>query len=132
MRDKLRYLSEQMMLPKENMAGNAKAMSNRIIISISFLSFVITKEATKKRTRLEFVMFMRLKKDETGEAKGSEMLIVRWRSKNALIRSLIINGWVWNMIDGMSNSENNFSPKGYRNFGRQEESTKDNAIAKFS
>jgi hypothetical protein len=66
---------------------------------------------------------MRLKKDETGRAKGSEILIVRWRSKKVLIRSLIINGWIWNMIDGMGSSENSFSPKGYRNFGRQDEST---------
>ena len=66
---------------------------------------------------------MRLKKDETGKAKGSEMLIVRWRSKKALIRSLIRNGWAWNTIDGMGSSENNFSSKRYRNFGRQEEST---------
>ena len=77
------------MLPKDNMARNVKAMSNRIITSISFLSFAITKEATKARMRLEFVVFMRLKKDEIGRAKGSEMLIMRWRSKKALIRSLI-------------------------------------------
>ena len=70
---KLRDLSEQMMLPEDNMAGDAKAMSNRIITSISFLSFAITKEATKMRTRLEFVVFMRLKKNETGIAKGLEM-----------------------------------------------------------
>ena len=75
----MRYLSEQTMLPKDNMVGDVKAMSNRIITSISFLSFTITKEATKTRTRLEFVVFMRLKKDEIGRAKGSEMLIVRWR-----------------------------------------------------
>ena len=50
------------MLPKDNMAGYAKAISNRIIISISFLSFAITKEVTKVRMRLEFVVFMRLKK----------------------------------------------------------------------
>ena len=54
---------------------------------------------------------MRLKKDETGKAKGSEMLIVRWRSKKALIRSLIRNGWAWNTIDGMGSSENSFSAK---------------------
>jgi hypothetical protein len=83
-----------MMLPKDNMAGDAKAMSNRIITSISFLSFAITKEATKTRTRLKFVVFMRLKKNETGIAKGSKMLIVRWRSKKTLIRSLIRNGWL--------------------------------------
>uniref|UniRef100_A0A2N9F7P4 Uncharacterized protein n=1 Tax=Fagus sylvatica TaxID=28930 RepID=A0A2N9F7P4_FAGSY len=69
-------------------------------------------EMVEARTRLEFVMFMRLKKDETGRAKGSEMLIVRWRSKKVLIRSLIRNGWAWNTIDGMGSSENNFSPKG--------------------
>ena len=48
----MRYLSEQTILPKDNMAGDAKAISNRIIISISFLSFAITKEATKARMRL--------------------------------------------------------------------------------
>ena len=106
------------MLLKDNMAGNAKVMSNRIITSISFLSFTITKEATKARMRLKFVVFMRLKKDETGRVKGSEMSIVRWRSKKALIRSLIRNGWTWNTIDGMGSSENSFSPKGHRNIGR--------------
>jgi hypothetical protein len=106
------------MLPKDNMARDVKVMSNRIITSISFLSFATTKEATKMRTRLEFVVFTRLKKDETGRAKRSEMLIVRWRSKKMLIRSLIRNGWTWNTIDGMGSSENSFSPKRYRNFGR--------------
>ena len=48
----MRCLNEQTMLPKDNMVGDAKAMSNRIITSISFLSFAITKEATKARTRL--------------------------------------------------------------------------------
>ena len=41
-----------MMLPKNDMKGDAKTMSNKIITSISFLSFAITKEATKARTRL--------------------------------------------------------------------------------
>jgi hypothetical protein len=91
------------------------------------------KSKTKARTRLEFVMFMRLKKDEIGRAKGSEMLIVRWRSKKVLIRSLIRNGWTWNTIDGMGSSENSLSPKGYRNFGRQEESTNSvKDVSKFS
>ena len=40
------------MLPKDNMAGDVKAMSNRIITSISFLSFAITKEAKNERMRL--------------------------------------------------------------------------------
>ena len=115
------------------MAGDAKAMSNRIITSISFLSFTITKEATKARTRLEFVVFMRLKKDETGKAKGSEMLIVKWRSKKALIRSLIRNGWACNTIDDMGSSKSSFSLKGYKNFGRQEESTNSvKNVSKFS
>ena len=88
----MRYLNEQTMLPKNNMAGDAKTMSNRIITTISSLSFAITKEATKARTRLLFVVFMRLKMDETGRAKGLEMLILRWRFKKTFIRSLIRNG----------------------------------------
>jgi hypothetical protein len=76
---------------------------------------------------------MRLKKDEIGRAKGSEMLIVRWRSKKTLIGSLIRNGWAWNAIDGMGNSENSFPPKGCRNFGRQHESAKIiKDVSKFS
>ena len=130
---KLRYLREHMMLPKDNMARVAKAMSNRIITSISFLSFAVTKEATMVRMRLEFVVFMRLKKDKTGRAKRSKMLIVRWRSKKALTRSLIRNCWAWNTIDGMGSSENSFSPKGYMNFGRREESTNSvKDVLKFS
>jgi hypothetical protein len=48
----LRYFSEQTMLPKDNMAGDSKTMSNRIIILITFLSFTIAKEVTKTRMRL--------------------------------------------------------------------------------
>ena len=78
-------------------------------------------------------MFMRLKKDETGRAKGSKMLIVRWRSKKALIRSLIRKSWTWNTIDGMGSNENSFFPKRYRNFGRQKESTNSvKDVSKFS
>ena len=72
---------------------------------------------------LRLTVFMMLKKDETSKAKGLEMLIVRWRSKKMLIRSLIRNGWAWNAIDGIGSSENDFPPKGCRNFGRQQEST---------
>jgi hypothetical protein len=55
---------------------------------------------------------MRLKKDKISRARGSKMLIMRWRSKKTLIRSLIRNGWAWNTIDGMGSSENSFAPKG--------------------
>jgi hypothetical protein len=48
----LRYFNEQTILPKDNMAGDSKTMSNRIITSITFLSFTIAKEATKTRMRL--------------------------------------------------------------------------------
>ena len=51
------------MFPKDSMAGDAKTMSNRIITSKSFLSFAIAKGATKARTRLYFVVFMKLKKE---------------------------------------------------------------------
>ena len=78
-------------------------------------------------------MFIRLKKDKISKAKGSEMLIMRWRSKKTLIRNLIRNGWAWNIIDGMGSSENSFTPKGYENFGGQEESTNSaKDVLKFS
>ena len=66
---------------------------------------------------------MRQKKYETNKAKWSKMLIVRWKSKDALIRSLIINNWARNTIDCMGNIEDNFPLKGCKNFVRQHEST---------
>ena len=66
---------------------------------------------------------MRQKKYETNRAKGLKMLIVRWKSKDALIRSLIRNNWARNTIDCMGNIEDNFPLKGCKNFGRRHEST---------
>jgi hypothetical protein len=68
-------------------------------------------------------MFLRLKKDKTRKAKRSKMLIVRWRFKEMLTRSLVRNGWAQNMIDVMENSKDSFPPKGCLNIGRQYEST---------
>ena len=62
---------------KDNILGNMKMMRGRIIKSIPLLSFVIVKEITKSRLRLKFVVFMRLKKNETGRSKGAKVMIVR-------------------------------------------------------
>jgi hypothetical protein len=48
----LRCLSEETMLPEDNIAGDSKMICNRIITSITFLSFSIAKEAEETRTRL--------------------------------------------------------------------------------
>ena len=37
----------------------------------------ITKETTKSRSRIKFVVFMRLKKNETNRSKGSKVMIIR-------------------------------------------------------
>ena len=52
-------------------------MRDRIITPIPFLSFAITKETTKSRLRLKFVMLMRLKKNKTSRSKGAKVMIVR-------------------------------------------------------
>ena len=52
-------------------------MRDRILTPIHFLSFAITKETTKSRSRLKFVVFMRLKKNETSRSKRSKVMIVR-------------------------------------------------------
>ena len=65
------------MFPKDNITKNTKTMRDRIITPIPFLSFAITKETTKSRSRLKFVVFMRLKKNETGRSKGVKVMIVR-------------------------------------------------------
>ena len=52
-------------------------MRDRIITLIPFLSFAITKETTKSRSRLKFVVFIRRKKNETSKSKISKVMIVR-------------------------------------------------------
>ena len=65
------------MLLKDNIAGETKMMGDRIITLIPLLSFTIAKKTTKSRSRLKFVMFMRLKKHETNRSKGSKVMIIR-------------------------------------------------------
>ena len=65
------------MFPKDNIMRNTKTMRDRIITPIPFLSFAITKDITKSRSRLKFVVLMRLKKNETSRSKGAKVLVVR-------------------------------------------------------
>ena len=65
------------MFPKDNITRNTKTMRDRIITPIPFFSFAITKETTKSRSRLKFVVFMRLKKNETSRSKRLKVMIVR-------------------------------------------------------
>ena len=65
-----------MMFPKDNITRNMKTMRDGIITPIPFLSFAITKETTKSRSRLKFVMHMWLKKNETGRIEGAKVVIV--------------------------------------------------------
>ena len=66
-----------MVFPKDNITRNTKTMRDRIITPIPFLSFAITKETTKSRSRLKFVVFMRLEKNKTSRSKGSKVMIIR-------------------------------------------------------
>ena len=74
---KVRDFNKQPVFPKDNITRNTKMMRDRIITLIPFLSFAITKETTKSRSRLKFVVFMRLKKNETSRSKGAKVMIVR-------------------------------------------------------
>ena len=65
------------MFLKDNIMRNTKTMGDRIIIPIPFLSFAIIKETTDSRSRLKFVVLMRLKKNETSRSKGAKVIIVR-------------------------------------------------------
>ena len=66
-----------MMFPKDNITRNMKTMRDRIITPIPFLSFVITKETTKSRSMLKFVVLMRLKKNKTSRSKVAKVMIFR-------------------------------------------------------
>ena len=73
----MREFNKQSVFAKDNITRNTKTMRGRIITPIPFLSFTITKETTKSRSRLKFVVFMRLEKNETSRSKRSKVMIVR-------------------------------------------------------
>ena len=73
----MRKFNKQSVFPKDNITRNTKTMRGRIITRIPFLSFAITKETTKPRLRLKFVVLMRLKKNETSRFKGAKVMIVK-------------------------------------------------------
>ena len=74
---KVREFNKGAVFLKDNILGNMKMMRDRIIKSIPLLSFVIVKETTKSRSRLKFVVLIRLKKNETGRIEGAQVIIVR-------------------------------------------------------
>ena len=57
-RTKVREFNKQSMFLKDNNTRNTKTIRDRIITPIPFLSFAITKETTKSRSRLKFVVLM--------------------------------------------------------------------------
>ena len=73
----MKEFNKQSMFPKDNITRNTKSIRDKIITSILFLSFTITKETIKFRSRLKFVVLMRLKKNETNRSKGAKVIIVR-------------------------------------------------------
>ena len=73
----MREFNKQLVFLKDNITRNTKTMRDRIITPIPFLSFTITKETTKSRSRLKFVVLMRLKKNETSRFKGANVMIVK-------------------------------------------------------
>ena len=80
----MRKFNKQLVFPKDNITRNTMTMRDRIITPISFLSFAITKKTTKSRSRLKFVVLMRLKKNETSRFEGAKVMIVRGDPKRCL------------------------------------------------
>ena len=74
---KMREFNKQSVFPKDNITRNMKSMSDSIITPITFLSLAITKETTNSRSRLKFVVLLRLKKNETSRSKEAKVMIVR-------------------------------------------------------
>ena len=73
----MRKFNKQSVFPKDNITRNMKTMRDKIITPIPFLSFTITKDTTKPRSRLKFVVLMRLKKNKTSKSKGVKVMIFR-------------------------------------------------------
>ena len=65
----MREFNKQSVFPKDNITRNTKTMRDRIITPIPLLRFSITKETIESRSRLKFVVLMRLKKNETSKSK---------------------------------------------------------------
>ena len=74
---KMREFNKQSVFPKDNITRNMKSMRDSIITPITFLSLAITKETTNSRSRLKFVVLLRLKKNETSRSKEAKVMIVR-------------------------------------------------------
>ena len=74
---KVREFNKQSVFPNDNITSNTKTMNDEIITPIPFLSFAITKEITKSKSRLKFIVLIRLKKNETSRSKGAKVMIVR-------------------------------------------------------
>ena len=74
---KVGEFNKQSVFPKDNITRNMKSMRDRIITPIPFLSLAITKETTNSRSRLKFVVLLRLKKNETSRSKEAKVMIVR-------------------------------------------------------
>ena len=94
-------------------------MRNRIITPIPLLSFAIAKETTKSRSRLKFVVLMRLKKNEISRSEGAKVMIVRGQPKKALIWSLIVDDSARNAINSMNSMKSNFTPKWARTLAKR-------------
>ena len=73
----MREFNKQSVFPNDNITSNTKTMKDEIITPIPFLSFAITKEITKSKSRLKFIVLIRLKKNETSRSKGAKVMIVR-------------------------------------------------------
>ena len=73
----MREFNKQSVFLKDNTTKNTKTIRDRIITPIPFVSFSITKEITKSRSRLKFVMLLSLKKNETSRSKKAKVMIVR-------------------------------------------------------
>ena len=73
----MREFNKQSVFLKDNTTKNTKTIRDRIITPIPFVSFSITKEITKSRSRLKFVVLMRLKKNESCRSKRAKVMIVR-------------------------------------------------------
>ena len=73
----MREFNKQVIFPKDNITRSTKTVRDRIITLIPFLSFPISKETTKSRLRLKFVVLMRSKKNETSIFERAKVMIVR-------------------------------------------------------
>jgi hypothetical protein len=111
---KMHLTGEHFMVPELHMTRYLKSSGNGVIAVITFLSDVITNEATQARVRFKFGTLMWRKSDKINTTKDAKQRIVECATIQTLIRSLVVSSRGRHMINHVNNNESSLTLKTFR------------------